>query len=183
MGRKAKPGSAACHAKKYQEPLRHRDSPSVFQRQCSPARTLVFRTFYNYEKINFCCLRPPTVLHAALEINDYVTILPLLRVVSLCPRRSSVYGTQDQGKEARPEREYVSTGSSTWMKLKKEATGQRDGSMVKSMYCSCRGQEFGSQHPHQVIHDHLQLKFQAIQCLCSLTHRHGHIQIINTKYF
>ena len=31
--------------------------------------------------------------------------------------------------------------------------GGRDGSVVKSIYCSYRGPEFGSQHPQQEAHN------------------------------
>lgn len=42
---------------------------------------------------------------------------------------------------------------------KKEIGGWRDRSAVKSMYCSCRGHKFTSQHPHQTAHD-LKLQLQ-----------------------
>lgn len=38
--------------------------------------------------------------------------------------------------------------------------GGRDGSGVKSVYCSSRGPQFGSQHPHWATHNFLEVQLQ-----------------------
>ena len=39
--------------------------------------------------------------------------------------------------------------------LEVKAKGRRAGSAVKSLYCSCRGPEFGSKHPYLAAHSGL----------------------------
>lgn len=44
----------------------------------------------------------------------------------------------------------------------KTKVGQRDGSVIKSTHCSCRGLAFVSKCPHHVAQNHLQLHFQGV---------------------
>ena len=56
--------------------------------------------------------------------------------------------------------------------------GWRDGSEVKSTYCSCGGPEFSSQHLLQSAHSYLELKLQQPTCLPLLrAHRDPHMHM------
>ena len=48
---------------------------------------------------------------------------------------------------------------------------------MKSTYCFCRGPEFGSQYPHQAVHNHLQPQLQRVLTPLVSTGTHIHVHM------